>query len=231
VLNNLFTGPMVMDFNPLSLLAYSLLMFFLSALTFGTAIPCGVIFPQILIGAAYGRMVGHIVQDYVNDLAAVRFYSLMGAAGALAGTVRLTLSATVILMELVSSSVMGAPIMLCAMTAKLVGDALSPSFYDRVARLNDLPTLGSETPMPFGEHTVYDVMTELDHGEHYMPVCMNTEETVEYVEDVLNKTDHNGFPVVGNRDGDMALKVCVCVCVCVCVFDHKYVRVCLLRMC
>ncbi len=47
------------------------------------------------------------------------------------------------------------------------------------------------------------------------------------VEDVLNKTDHNGFPVVGNRDGDMALKVCVCVC----VFDHKYVHVYLRRMC
>lgn len=152
-------------------------------------------------------MVGHIVQDFVNNKAAVRFYALMGAAGAVSGSIRMTLSVTVVLMELVSSSIMGAPIMLCALTAKLVGDALSPSFYDRVSRINDLPTLAQETPETFHEHTVYDVMTELDHGEHHLPVCLSVDESAEYAEEVLSKTEHNGFPVVVDRHQDMTLKV------------------------
>jgi len=108
-------------------------------------------------------------------------------------------------MELVSSSVMGAPIMVAAMVGKLVGDALSPSFYDTVAENTSLPTLGSVPPASFEDHTVYDVMTELDHGMHFMPVCLSEVEEADFIEQVLTKTEHNGFPVVKDRGADVTL--------------------------
>jgi len=206
VLNNLFTGSFVMDFHPLTTFSYAVIIFFLTALTFGASLPCGVLLPQILVGAALGRTIGHFLQDNVEKTVAVRFYALMGAGAVLAGTVRMTLSVTVILMELVSSSVMGAPIMVAAMVGKMVGDLLSPSFYESVAQNTSLPTLGSVPPPSLDDHTVYDVMTEMDHGLHFMPVCLSEVEEADFIEQVLSKTEHNGFPVVRDRMTDVTLR-------------------------
>ena len=47
VLNNLFSAHNKMNFGSRTLLVYGVIMFLLSAITFGTALPCGILLPQV----------------------------------------------------------------------------------------------------------------------------------------------------------------------------------------
>ena len=48
-----------------SLIIYSLIWYFFTVLTYGTAVPAGIFLPGILIGCALGRMVGLFIDTYI----------------------------------------------------------------------------------------------------------------------------------------------------------------------
>lgn len=222
VVEALFADPGRMYLSEWTLLWFTLTFYALSILVIGSKIPYGIMLPNIIVGASLGRTVGVVIDTYFKTDTAVRFYALMGAAGVLAGTTRSTFSITIVLMEVVANSVMGAPILLCAMTAKLVGDALTPGYFERMANYRALPVLFHQLPKCFYEHTVEDVASEvLSH--HYIAtpsaetdsappharqktVVLNQREPAEFIQLLLDNTPFNGFPVVVDRVSNPTLR-------------------------
>ena len=73
-------------------------------------------------------------------------YALIGAAAALGGVTRMTISLVVIMFELTGGLTYVMPIMFACVTAKWVGDAFeSRGIYDAHIELNEYPYLDNKT--------------------------------------------------------------------------------------
>ena len=70
----------------------------LAVVVYGIGIPSGLFVPSLLSGAAFGRLFGNLLRKLHPDLAHSNTYALVGAAAALGGCARMTISLTVILL-------------------------------------------------------------------------------------------------------------------------------------
>ncbi|KAK7464020.1 hypothetical protein BaRGS_00037984 [Batillaria attramentaria] len=181
--------------------------------TFGIKIPAGLFIPSMAVGAIIGRILGIGIEQMVQSNPNNAFfsnmcdqdschitpglYAMVGAAAALGGVTRMTVSLVVIMFELTGGLEYIVPMMAAAMTSKWVGDALGPS-YDAHIALNGYPYLDSKEEFT---HTTIaaDVMRPRRNDP---PLCVITQDsmTVEEVEQILQQTHHNGFPVVVSRE-------------------------------
>src|SRR5688572_17025536 len=86
---------------PLSVGIFFLVYFFLSCWTYGLGIASGIFIPTLLMGAAWGRLLGISLRAVVPEKTWIDpgKYALMAAAAQLGGVVRMTISLTVILVE------------------------------------------------------------------------------------------------------------------------------------
>jgi chloride channel 3/4/5 len=192
------------------LLISALLGFLLASITFGLQIPAGIILPSIAIGALYGRAVGLVVEvlqsEYPNfilfsscepDIACVTpgTYAIIGAAAALGGATRMTVSIVVIMFELTGALTYVLPIMIAVMISKWVGDAISPKgIYESWIHFKGYPFLdqrddatGSIPDVPASQ-----VMTRIED----LVVITATGHTVQSLRDLLRSHPFRGFPVI-----------------------------------
>ncbi|EGC37379.1 hypothetical protein DICPUDRAFT_150047 [Dictyostelium purpureum] len=165
-----------------------------AAYTAGSGISSGTFVPMIVIGAAYGRAVG-VIMSYIipNSTIDPGVYAIMGAAAFMGGVSRLTVSLTVILIEITNQLQYLLPIMLTVMTAKWVADALIHPLFDILIQMKYIPYL---EPHPSKE-------MKLMMCKHIMakkPVYLCETSTIGEILRVLKETRHNGFPVVNNHD-------------------------------
>ncbi|KAK0648324.1 chloride channel [Cercophora newfieldiana] len=91
----------------------------LTIVTVGSRIPSGLIVPALGAGAISGRLLGQIVPDTSPAI-----FAMVGAAAFLAGVSRMTVSLTVIMLELTGEVEYIPPFMIAILTAKVVVDAL-----------------------------------------------------------------------------------------------------------
>ena len=71
-----------------------------SVLVFGISVPAGNFIPAMTIGAALGRLFGHLLADAGHvERANVGRFALMGAGAVLCGVTRMTLTLAAILVE------------------------------------------------------------------------------------------------------------------------------------
>ncbi|KAK4442701.1 H(+)/Cl(-) exchange transporter [Podospora aff. communis PSN243] len=91
----------------------------LTIVTVGSRIPSGLIVPALGAGAISGRLLGQIVSDTSPAI-----FAMVGAAAFLAGVSRMTVSLTVIMLELTGEVEYIPPFMIAILTAKVVVDAL-----------------------------------------------------------------------------------------------------------
>ncbi|XP_025085374.1 H(+)/Cl(-) exchange transporter 3-like isoform X2 [Pomacea canaliculata] len=195
----------------------------ITVFTFGIKIPAGLFIPSMAVGAITGRMIGIGMEQLVianpssplfsnmcqQDVCQVTpgLYAMVGAAAALGGVTRMTVSLVVIMFELTGGLEYIVPMMAAAMTSKWVGDALGrEGIYDAHIALNGYPYLDSKEEFT---HTTLaaDVMRPRywRYGigvRNDPPLCVITQDsmTVEEVEHILNNTNHNGFPAVVSRE-------------------------------
>ncbi|CAO3598328.1 unnamed protein product [Absidia cylindrospora] len=176
--------------------------------SYGAKVPCGIFVPSMAIGATFGRMVGLIVKSW--HLANPDFflfsscrpdmpcitpgtYAFLGAAAALCGVMRITVSVVVIMFELTGQITYILPTMITLMVTRAVGDWFgSGGIADRYIRLNGYPFLDSEDHV-FGvpvSHVMQDQMT----------VMTASGMTFADIDDILENTDYRGFPVVQDKD-------------------------------
>ncbi|GAB1320726.1 chloride channel [Madurella fahalii] len=189
----------------------ALLGFFLAAITFGLQIPAGIILPTMAIGALSGRAVGIVMEIWQRnhpkfiafhtceeDVACISpgTYAIIGAAAALAGVTRMTVSIVVIMFELTGALTYVLPIMVAVMISKWVGDAFSRrGIYESWIHFNEYPFLdASEETMPIPDIPASQIMTRVED----LVVLTATGHTIASLTAILESHPYRGFPVISD---------------------------------
>ncbi|KAF9227313.1 hypothetical protein BS17DRAFT_800360 [Gyrodon lividus] len=184
----------------------------LTIVTFGIKLPAGIFIPTLGVGACAGRVVGIAVQHLQwkypenavfsvckGDMNCVipGLYAMVGAAAALSGVTRTTVSLAVIMFELTDTLTYVVPVMLSVLVAKAVADALEPKgIYDLVIELSQLPYLDARHEYLWSHFSINDVTDrEVD------VIRLDNPNTVENLRDqfqsLLNTGhDDSGFPIL-----------------------------------
>lgn len=151
--------------------------------------PTGLFLPIILMGSAYGRMLGIAMKSYTNIDQGL--FAVLGAASLMAGSMRMTVSLCVIFLELTNNLLLLPITMIVLLIAKTVGDSFNPSIYEIILHLKGLPFLDAH-PEPWMRN-----LTVGELADAKLPVVtLRGIETVERIVEVLRNTTHNGFPVI-----------------------------------
>jgi len=190
------------------LLVSAIIGFFLASATFGLQIPAGILLPSMAVGALYGRVVGLVVEvwqrEHPNffvfgscepDIPCVTpgTYAIIGAASALAGATRMTVSIVVIMFELTGALTYVLPIMIAVMIGKWVGDAISArGIYEAWIHHNEYPFLDNRDERPIPDVPVSQLMTRLDD----LVVITATGHTIDSLNTLLRANLFRGFPVI-----------------------------------
>ncbi|XP_069146405.1 chloride channel protein CLC-c-like isoform X1 [Solanum lycopersicum] len=186
-IRNLFSSNNSNEFHISTLLIFFAGVYCLGIITYGIAIPSGLFIPVILAGASYGRIFGRALGSLSN--LNVGLFSLLGAASFLGGTMRMTVSICVILLELTNNLLMLPLVMLVLLISKTVADIFNKGVYDQIVKMKGLPFLEAHAE-PF--------MRNLVAGD----VCSGPLLSFSGVEKVgnivhaLKYSRHNGFPVI-----------------------------------
>jgi chloride channel 3/4/5 len=161
------------------------------------------------IGALFGRAVGIIMEIWVRnhpgffifsacepDVTCVvpGTYAIIGAAAALGGVTRMTVSIVVIMFELTGALTYVLPIMIAVMISKWVGDAFGKrGIYESWINANGYPFLdNSELSIP--DIPVSDVMTRIED----LVVLTATGNTIGSLKEILATHPYRGFPVISD---------------------------------
>ncbi|GAA5860911.1 hypothetical protein JCM3774_003185 [Rhodotorula dairenensis] len=189
----------------------------LTAVTFGSSIPAGIFLPSLTIGACVGRAVG-LVMDQIHranpeswvfsdcpaDGGCINpsVYAVIGAAGALGGVTRMTISLVVILFELTGAIDIVLQLMMAVMVAKFTADYISrDGIYETWINLRHYPFLNNKADYRRDEVLARHVMTPVSHLE-----CLTDEGwTVSRIEGLLHQEGFSGFPVVRTRQDRVVL--------------------------
>ncbi|KAM4684536.1 chloride channel protein C-like [Amazona ochrocephala] len=177
--------------------------FILSCWTAGSAVASGVVIPMLYTGALYGRIIGLILVSIfgvqTNEYGAwidPGLFAAIGAASFFSGVSRLTISLTVIMVEITNDVQSLLLIMVAVMVAKIVGDLFNASLYSSLLKLKCIPYLDVE---PFVHHRRKWLNLELFSARDVMEPgvkVLHLKENVASLARLLASTSHGGFPVV-----------------------------------
>lgn len=184
--------------------------FALAVVTFGLQIPAGIILPSMTIGALFGRAVGIVVEIWVRnhpnfiafascepDVPCVTpgTYAIIGAAAALGGVTRMTVSIVVIMFELTGALTYVLPIMIAVMISKWVGDAISKrGIYESWIHFKEYPLLDNSEETLLPDIPVSQIMTRIED----LVVITATGHTIENLQNIMSVHKYRGFPVISN---------------------------------
>lgn len=120
-------------------------------------------------------------------------YALIGAAAHLGGTLRMTISLTVILIETTGNISFALPLIITLISAKWMGDYINEGIYDTLIKLSKAPMLSWCADR--GQQTLkaWNIMNR-------PAVCLRICEPSHYIVDILKTYSYNGFPVVDQVD-------------------------------
>ncbi|RDL34318.1 uncharacterized protein BP5553_07446 [Venustampulla echinocandica] len=192
----------------LLLLFAAILGFFLASITFGLLIPAGIILPSMAIGALVGRAVGIIMDIWVHnhptffpfascqpDVPCVipGTYAIIGAAAALGGVTRMTVSIVVIMFELTGALTYVLPIMIAVMFSKWVGDAFGRrGIYESWIHFNGYPFLDNSDETLIPDIPASQIMTRIED----LVVLTATGHTIKSLRGILATHPYRSFPVI-----------------------------------
>ena len=199
------------------LLEAAALGFLLASVTFGLQIPAGIILPSMAIGALYGRAMGIVMEiwqgHYPNALMFATCepdipcitpgtYAIIGAASALGGVTRMTVSIVVIMFELTGALTYVLPIMIAVMVSKWVGDAFGKrGIYETWIHFNEYPFLDNRDDSPVPDVPVSQVMTQRED----LAVLTAAGHTLQSIHELLIAHSYRGFPVVSDAISNVLL--------------------------
>ncbi|TFK53546.1 hypothetical protein OE88DRAFT_1676743 [Heliocybe sulcata] len=175
-------------------------------ISYGAKVPAGIFVPSMAIGATFGRMVGIMVkamyQAYPTsgifafcqpDVPCITpgTYAFLGAAAALSGVMRITVTVVVIMFELTGALTYILPTMIVLLVTKAVGDFLNVrGIADEMIRFNGFPFLEKEDHA-FNASVSRVMTTDL----HTLSVSGLT---VADLERILVDTKVQGYPIVSS---------------------------------
>ncbi|CAL9755154.1 unnamed protein product, partial [Musa acuminata subsp. burmannicoides] len=190
-IRNLFSAKTFHEYSAQSLVIFLVMFYSLAVVTFGTAVPAGQFVPGIMIGSTYGRLVGMLVVKFYRKLNVEEgTYALLGAASFLGGSMRMTVSLCVIMVEITNNLKLLPLIMLVLLISKAVGDFFNKGLYEEQAQLRGIPLLESRPKLYMRN------MTAKEASKNQKVVSFPRVVKVGNIVSVLRSDKHNGYPVV-----------------------------------
>ncbi|KAA8548621.1 hypothetical protein F0562_000305 [Nyssa sinensis] len=190
-IRNLFSAKTIHEYSAQSLLTFLVMFYSLAVVTFGTAVPAGQFVPGIMIGSTYGRLVGMFVVRFYKKLNIEEgTYALLGAASFLGGSMRMTVSLCVIMVEITNNLKLLPLIMLVLLISKAVGDAFNEGLYEEQAHLRGIPLLESRPKYQMRKMTAKETCG--NQKVVYFPRVVKVADLIS----ILRSNNHNGFPVI-----------------------------------
>ena len=199
------------------LLLAAVLGFFFATVTFGLQIPAGIILPSMAIGALYGRALGilvELVQTSFPNLFVFRncepdipcvtpgTYAIIGAASALGGVTRMTVSIVVIMFELTGALTYVLPIMIAVMLSKWVGDTFGKrGIYESWIHFNEYPFLDNRDDTPTPDVPASQIMTKVED----LATLSALGHTLQTLQDFLQTHQYRGFPIVTSQNENILI--------------------------
>ncbi|KAJ1726592.1 glycerol ethanol, ferric requiring protein [Coemansia biformis] len=138
-----------------------------TVLAYGCKVPCGIFVPSMAIGASFGRMLGTLLQaihrahpkwllfaQCAPDTACITpaTYAFLGAAAAMSGVTKVTVSVVVIMYELTGALNFIVPTMIVVMVARIIGDAIvEGGISEQMILLNGLPFMDEVDDTAWGD--------------------------------------------------------------------------------
>ncbi|KAK1129883.1 hypothetical protein K0M31_019586 [Melipona bicolor] len=183
--------------NDITLAIFVVLYFFLAVATFGLSMSSGLFIPSLLIGSAWGRLIGSGLAKLFPNCVVLNpgKYALLGAAAQLGGVVRMTISLTAILIEATQGISFGLPLIIVLIMAKWVGDFFNEGIYDIHTQMAGIPILPWEAPPLSNNIYASEIM-------NHPIITLNTVENVGHIVELLKCVTFNGFPVVDPPNSD-----------------------------
>ncbi|XP_035733197.1 H(+)/Cl(-) exchange transporter 7-like [Vespa mandarinia] len=183
--------------NDITLAIFIILYFILAVFTFGLSMSSGLFIPSLLIGSAWGRLIGSGLSKICPDSTVLDpgKYALLGAAAQLGGIVRMTISLTAILIEATQGISFGLPVIIVLIMAKWVGDFFNEGIYDIHIQMAGVPLLPWEAPPLSNNIYASEIMS-------HPVVTLKTVENVGHIVELLKCISFNGFPVVDPPNSD-----------------------------
>ncbi|XP_043691449.1 chloride channel protein CLC-d-like [Telopea speciosissima] len=201
-IRNLFSAKTFHEYSAQSLITFLVMFYTLAVVTFGTAVPAGQFVPGIMIGSTYGRLVGMFVVNFYKKLNIDEgTYALLGAASFLGGSMRMTVSLCVIMVEITNNLKLLPLIMLVLLISKAVGDAFNEGLYEVQAQLRGIPLLESRPKYHMRNMTAKEACR--NQKVVYFPRVVKVSDVVS----VLRSSKHNGFPVVDHQGNGESLVI------------------------
>ncbi|KAK8936435.1 putative chloride channel-like protein CLC-g [Platanthera zijinensis] len=186
-IRNLYSSGSHELFDQYSIIISFLVSYFLGIVSYGVVAPAGLFVPIILTGAIYGRCVGMLMGS--RSSLDHGLYAVLGSASFLGGTMRMTVSVCVIILELTNNLLLLPLVMLVLLISKTVADSFSGNIYDLILQLKGIPYLKGHTEPYMRQLTV--------SGVAMGPLrIFNGVEKVSNIVHVLETTGHHGFPVI-----------------------------------
>ncbi|RDY07107.1 Chloride channel protein CLC-c, partial [Mucuna pruriens] len=198
-IRNLFSPRIIKEFHISSLFIYFATIYCLGIITYGIAIPSGLFIPVILAGAAYGRLFGRLFEPITKLDRGL--FALLGAASFLGGTMRMTVSVCVILLELTNDLLLLPLVMLVLLVSKTVADGFNKGVYDQILKIKGLPYLEAHAEPYMWNLVTSDVVSG-------PLITFSGIEKVGNILHTLNTTGHNGFPVIDEPPFSDAPELC-----------------------
>ncbi|XP_076240097.1 chloride channel protein 7 [Calliopsis andreniformis] len=185
--------------NDITLAIFVVLYFVLAVFTFGLSMSSGLFIPSLLIGSAWGRLIGSGLAKLFPNCVVLDpgKYALLGAAAQLGGVVRMTISLTAILIEATQGISFGLPVIIVLIMAKWVGDFFNEGIYDIHTQMTGIPILPWEAPPLSNNIFASEIMS-------HPVVTLKTVENVGHIIELLKCVTFNGFPVVDPPSSDQA---------------------------
>ncbi|XP_065836634.1 chloride channel protein C-like [Oscarella lobularis] len=210
-IKHLFSRQTQLEFGAASLITVLIIYFILSCWTAGTFISSGLVVPMLFIGALYGRLVGVAMVAMFGVFSKETLlwawidpgaFALIGAASFFGGVSRLTVSLTVIMLEITNDVQFLLPIMVAIMVAKWTGDFITHPIYHALLEMKCIPFLDAEPVIIRADkkttstgvvnlelHCASDAMTK---AVKVLPVRIS----VYQLANTLMSTTHGGYPVI-----------------------------------
>jgi len=150
------------SFNKLNIGIFLANWIFFTYITSGTAVPCGIFLPCMIIGCSLGHLYHpfHILIFSEKNAINSETVSILGAAAVLSGATRMTYCLAVIMLETTSNVDLFLPIIFTLFTSYGSGFILnSRSIYKGALRAKSIPILNKSIPKCNLNLTAPEIMT------------------------------------------------------------------------
>lgn len=176
-------------------------------ISFGCKVPAGIFVPSMAIGAAFGRMVGILVQALYESFPTSAFfsacepdvpcitpgtYAFLGAAAALSGIMHITVSVVVIMFEITGALTYILPTMIVVGVTKAVSERFGHGgIADRMIYLNGYPFLDNKEDHTFGVPVSQVMSANI--------ACLPASGTsLRQIESIMAENAYQGYPIVSD---------------------------------